>query len=64
MEKAGTTVAFATFNGRHSSKMSWMSVDRVTSYYWNDVAIKCYMVFKIYMFPVVFANFDKGFSYH
>ena len=25
---------------------------------------KCYMAFKIYMFRVVFAHFDKGFSYH
>ena len=37
MEKSSKSVAFATFAGHNSTKMSWMSVDRLINSSWNDV---------------------------
>ena len=37
MESSGDVVAFATFDGRGSDKMSWMSKERLIESSWEDL---------------------------
>ena len=37
MESSGDVVAFATFDGHGSDKMSWMSKERLVDSSWDDL---------------------------